>query len=184
MINLLPPIGKKRLLREENGRLILILGVLFLIFLVSLTMVLFAIKIHIFSQLETQKGFFANKEKEFQETDLYAFRTKVQEVNETLITLESFYQQQSDSHDLSQKIYQLLPEGIYLDSFFCQVFDDPEKKFSTKVSLFGVALEQKDLLKFKENLENEETFEDILLPLSSWMKFKDIEFSINLKILR
>ena len=95
MINLLPPIGKKRLLREENGRLILILGVLFLIFLVSLTMVLFAIKIHIFSQLETQKGFFANKEKEFQETDLYAFRTKVQEVNETLITLESFYQQQS-----------------------------------------------------------------------------------------
>ncbi|MCK5044470.1 hypothetical protein KAR26_01965 [Candidatus Parcubacteria bacterium] len=183
MINLLPTIEKEKLLQEKNWRLVLILGVSTLFFLVSLTLVLFAIKIHISSQLESQKLFFTEKEKEFQETELYSFRTKIQEVNQTLTNVGFFFQQQDSFVDLFEKICRLLPKGILLNNFSHKFINDSEE-FKADIFLTGVASTQKDLLEFKESLEKEESFADPSLPLSSWMEFSDIDFSLNFKIIK
>ena len=55
MINLLPPEQKEELLLREQKNLILILGILFLSFLISLSLILLSIKISLSGDLEIQK---------------------------------------------------------------------------------------------------------------------------------
>ncbi len=183
MINLLSPTEKEKLSQEENWRLTLVLGILTFVFLISLTLVLFSVKIHIVSQFGSQEILFEAKEKEFQKTELYSFRTKIQEINQTLTDLDTFFQGQDSSANLFEKICRLLPGGVRLNSFSHESLSDSEE-FKTKVSLSGVALTQQDLLDFINNLDKEESFCDTDLPLSSWVEFNNINFALNFKIVK
>lgn len=184
MINLLPSKEKKQLKQEENWRQVFILSILALVFLVSLSLTLLSVKIYISSHLEAQKSFLTDKEREFQETDLYALKTEVQKINEILLSLEFFYQERINSSDIFQEIWSLLPEGVYLNSFSHEPAASSDGEYVVKVFLSGLALEQKELFEFKENLEKQENFSDIYFPLSSWVEFDNISFSINFKLKR
>ncbi len=183
MINLLPTTEKEKLLREENWRLILVLGILTFIFLISLILVLFSVKVHVVSQFKSQEILFEAKEKEFQRTELYGFRTKIQEINQTLMNLDTFFQKKDSSANLFEKIFRLLPKGVHLNSFSQESIDDLEE-FKAKISLSGIALTQQDLFDFINNLNEEKSFCDADLPLSSWVEFNNINFTLNFKIVK
>ena len=173
MINLLPPQYKAELKEEENWKLTLILSILFLIFLVCSALILFSIKASISGQVEAQKILLLQEEKKFEESQIQNLEEKITVSNQALLKLNSFYQSQTTSTEILEKISETLPTGVYLTIL----------NFNpAQISLFGFSPNREILLEFKQNLEKEQTFGEIYFPPSSWVKPTDIDFSVNFKI--
>lgn len=176
MINLLPPEEKANLSREENRRLLIILGFLFLVFSLSLFLILIAIKIYIYGTVQAQKVI-NEIEKERTETvqaqDLFK---KVSDTNIVLTKLDSFYYQQIHLTKAIEKINRLLPSGTYLNSFYYL-----EK--TSKIVLVGFSPSREELLEFKDNLEQEKAFQKIDFPPGLLAKSSNIDFNISFKII-
>lgn len=173
MINLLPPKYKEELKGEENLNLVLILEVLFLAFSLSLALVLFSIKIHIGSAVETQKILFEVENKEF--TRLKSAEEKLNYINKEISSFESFYKNQLDLTDFLGRISGLLPEGLYLNSFYYQ-------KEEQKISLSGFSPRVETLLEFKNNLEKQKDFKEVYFPNALWLQPENINFNTSFKI--
>lgn len=183
MINLLPPQQKEELQKEENLKLILILGVVILVFLISLFLVLFTIKISILSELESQKIYFKSKEKELKGPELQELEEKIKEYNLTLSELNSFYQNEPNLTEILEKISKTLPSGTYLNTL--SIASQPEGKGrEMSCSLSGFCLNRETLLGLKENLEKTEGFKAIYFPPVNWVKPTDIDFSVNFKAVK
>ena len=114
MINLLPPQQKEELLEEEKYNLVLILGILFLIFLVSLILILFSIKIFISGETDVQRILLSAEEKRFKESQIQNLEEKIDASNQTLSKLNLFYQNQLNLTETLEKISGTLPPGTYL----------------------------------------------------------------------
>jgi Tfp pilus assembly protein PilN len=175
MINLLPPQQKEELLEEERYNLVLILGILFLIFLICLILILFSIKISISGQLEAQKILLSQEEERFKGTQTQNLEEKIISSNQILSKLSSFYSRQISLTEVLEKISQSLPSGAYLTNFN---FNSE----NNQVSLSGFSPSREILLEFKKNLEKEENFQEIYFPPSNWVKPTDIDFVVNFKI--
>lgn len=177
LINLLPNQQKEELLQEEKFKIILILGITFLFFLISLILVFLSIKIYISSQIEAQKIILLEEKKRFEESENQFLQKKLEFLNKEFLKLNSFYQNQINLTEILDKISLLLPLGISLDSF----------SFSTEnyqISLTGFSATRNNLLQFKENLEKEKIFTQVYFPPSSWLKLTDINFSVSFKIVK
>jgi Tfp pilus assembly protein PilN len=185
MINLLSPKEKEGLIQEKNWKLILILGILVLIFLICLGLILLSIKIYVSGQVEAQKILFSQEEKKFEESQIRDLEEKIIISNKTLSNVNSFYQSQINLIEILEKIPETLPQGIYLTALYFNPITDAENgKYVAKISLSGFSPTRETLLEFKENLEKEELFGEIYFPPSCWVPAVDIDFSINLKIIK
>jgi len=173
MINLLPPEYKEELRQEENYKLILILGILILAFLISFLLILLSIRVHLAGMVETEKIFFEAKTKEF--SSLQSLEKELNSTNKELLNLSSFYEGQFSLTDFLKRISEILPPGLYLNSFSYQ------KEGVINLSGFSPTVE--DLLRFKENLESQGDFKEISFPTSVWFQSKDINFNVSFKII-
>lgn len=172
MINLLPPQQKEELLDEEKFKLILILGIVFVAFLLSLALMLLLIKISLSADLDAQKIYFEQREKELDSTQIGEIEKEIQTYNLTLSKLKIFYQNQLDFTLLLEKIAKTLPEEVYLTGF----------NFNSQnyqISLNGFSPDRQKLLQLKENLAKTEGFKDINFSSASWVPATDISFSVN-----
>lgn len=175
MINLLPPQQKEELFQEERFKLVLTLGIIILAFLVSLTLILFSIKTSLSADLEIQKMYFEQREKELKSPGIQELEGKIKNYNLTLSKLETFYQGQLDLTSILEKISKTLPEGTYLTNF----------NFNPQISQFsltGFSPNRETLLQFKENLEKTEGLKEIYFPPANWLEPTDINFLVNFKI--
>ncbi len=186
MINLLPPQQKEELLEEEKYNLVLILGILFLIFLISLILILFSIKIFISGEIEVQRILLSAEEKRFKGSPIQNLEEKINTSNQTLSKLNLFYQNQLNLTETLEKISETLPPGTYLTTFSLNPLSTPAEgetlRYLAQVSLAGFSPTREILLEFKENLEKEEPFGEIYFPPSNWVKPTDIDFLVNFKI--
>lgn len=172
MINLLPPQHKKDVLAEEKWKLFLITGVIFLFFLLSLSLTLLAAKIYISGVAFSQKITADLEEKKFMEHKIHVTAEQIASINSDMTKLESFYAKRSSPSALLDKISVILPSEIYLASFSMN---------GSSVFLTGRAPTREILLEFKKRLEEEGSFKDIDFPASNWVKQKDIDFSASFK---
>ncbi len=115
MINLLPPEQKQELLQEEKLRLTLILGTLFLCFLICLSLILFLIKNYTLWDVEAEKILVQEKEKALSFNQ--ELEKEMKESNIFLSNLASFYEEHIEVAGLLEAIEQTLPSGVYLTSF-------------------------------------------------------------------
>lgn len=175
MINLLPPQYKQELVKEEKRRLVLILSVLFLIFLVSLILILFSIKISLQGQVEALKIIADSEEKTLRTSEVQILREKINLANQNLLKLKSFYRDQISSTEILEKIFQTIPSGIELTSLSWQ-------KDNSLVSLSGFSPNREILLEFIKKLEEKKEFSEINYPTTIWVEPVDINFSLTLKI--
>ena len=173
MINLLPPKEKESLIQEENWKLVLILGTLFLSFLICLVLILFSIQIYISGKIQSQKVIIEIEEKEFRDPESQNFRGKIVLINQDLSKLNSFYQSQTNLTEILEKISGIFPEEMYLTSISYQ-------KETFQISLSGFAPNREVLVGFKKNLEKE--FPDPHFSPQSW--FKPTDFQVNFKIVQ
>lgn len=157
MINLLPPQQKEELLEEEKYNLVLTLGILFLIFLISLILILFSIKIFISGETEAQKILFSGEEKKFKESQIQNLEEKINISNQTLSRLSLFYQTQLNLTEILEKISGTLPSGTYLTNLNFSLLTTPAEgetqKYLAQISLTGFSPTREILLEFKKALE-------------------------------
>ena len=171
MINLLPPQQQKELLKEKSFKLVLILGITFLAFLLSLFLILFSIKISIEGKLFVQGAFLSQKE--IESAQIKDLEEQIKNLNLTLSNLNSFYQNQISLIETTEKISKALPAKAYLTSLDLDQLG--------KFSLAGYSPSREILIEFKKNLEEEQRFEDIYFPPSNWVIPNDINFTISFK---
>jgi len=174
MINLLPLEQKEELKREEKWKLTLILGIIFLIFLLCLFLILLSIRINVSSELEAQKNLSALEEGRFKTPEIQQFQEQITLLNENLLGINSFYQDQSSLTKVLEKISATIPSTIHLTRLSWQ-------KENFQVELSGRASLREDLFELKNNLEKEKDFKDVYFPPSDWIKPKDVDFYVTFK---
>ena len=175
MINLLPQKEKETLQQEETRKIVLILGILVLAFLISLTLIFFAINISVNSKLVGQKMIVQTEEERLKAEEIENLKKKIISLNESLSKLDSFYSQQVYLTEVLVKISQLLPTGVYLTNFSYQ-------KNNSQIALSGYSPTRQALIELKEKLEKESSFQQVFFPTSNWVKPKAIDFSLTLKL--
>lgn len=174
MINLLPSEQKEELKQEENFKIVLILGILFLSLLFSLILILFSIKTSILGEFEVQKIYLEEREKELKSAEIQELEEKIKELNQSLLELDSFYQGEIGLTGILEKISKTIPKNTYLTNInFNSVF--------SQFSLSGFCLNRETLLELKKNLEKEK-FKEIYFPPTNWVTPNDINFSVTFKI--
>lgn len=173
MINLLPPKYKEELKNERNITLVFILEILLLTFFLSLSLVLFAIRINIQGLVDEQNVSLESKNKEV--SQLAALEKKSASLNKELSNLEVFYKNRLDLTDFLERVSRLSPEGMYLNSFSYQ-------KDLKQINLSGFAPTVGSLLEFKENLENQKEFKEINFPTAVWLQSINIDFNVSFKV--
>ena len=171
--NLLPLQAKAELYQEEIKKLIMIFGVLILIFLFSLTLILFEIKDYISRQVDSERIFSDSEKKQLQISEIQNLREKINLANKTLSQLDSFYQEEVSLIEIFEKISNTIPPQIYLTNLFYQ-------KDNSQISLSGFSPQREILVEFKKNLEKE--FLEVYFPPQVWTKSTDIDFQVNFKI--
>lgn len=179
MLNLLPPKYKEQFSQEENLKMILILSIVFLVALISFSLILLSIKIYIQGELKAQEILLS--EKELESSPSRELEEKLKSGNFALSQLDSFYQKNFSSVEILEKIFQTLPPKTYLTSLNLSVISKKEGNFIS-VSLAGYSPTRETLLEFKKNLESQGLFEKISFPPSNWIKSVDIDFAVNFQI--
>ncbi|KKU57551.1 MAG: hypothetical protein UX81_C0033G0007 [Parcubacteria group bacterium GW2011_GWA2_47_12] len=170
MINLLPPQQKKELLQEQRYKLFLIFGVLAVVFLIALSLSFFAIKINISSESRSEKAVISPQ---IQDNE-----AKIIEINKNLRNAEFFYEKKPDFTKMMGEIFKIIPPKISLTSLS---LDFSKKTEDFSASLRGFSPDREYLSQFKKNLESNASFKDVNFPPSTWVKPRDIEFSISFK---
>lgn len=175
MINLLPPSEKQNLLEEERWKLILILVLIVFVFFISLILIFLSLNIYVSSQLEAQKVILSQKEAE--KTEIQDFQKEINQANQTISELNSFYEKAVSITGFLDKISNLLPKDVFLTDISVSPIKKEENKF--QVSLSGYAPLIENLIELRENLKKENEFSQIYFPSSIWVETKDINFSIT-----
>ena len=177
MINLLPSKQKEELGEEEKLKLILILGILIISFLLYFSLILFLIKISIAAELEVQRIYFGEREKELEIAESKEPEEKIEKLNLNLKKLNSFYQNQLNLTEILEKTSQTLPAGIYLTNFNFNL-----KQGKGEIFLSGFSPNRETLLLLKKNLEEEPGFSEIYFPPENWLKPTDINFTLTFEL--
>ena len=175
MINLLPPAYQKELKQEENRRLTVILGMLFLVFLISLILILFSVKLYIQGQLASVKILADSEEKTLLTPQIQDLQGKINSANRNLAKLALFYGSQISAVGILEKIFKTIPSEIYLTAFSWQ-------KDTSQVTISGFSPTREVLFNFQRNLEAAKEFTDFNFPSQNWIKSSNIDFYVSFKI--
>jgi len=183
MINLLPSEEKRIIFWEKRQKLALILWFLLLFFVVSLTLILFMTKIYLQYQTERQRNSFKNIEGQGEQLEIEEFQEKIKIANQTFKKLSDFYKNEFYLSETIERVSQLLPESLYLNSFSANLFPAEEKEEKhINFSFSGFAPNREDLFKLRNNFKEEEKFSDVYFPPTNWTKPSDIDFSVNFNV--
>lgn len=177
MINLLPSQEKEALKKEEQFKVILILGIVVLASLVSFSLILSSINIFLYGELKSQEIIYAQREKELKNPQIQAFQANLADFNEKVSQLNSFYQDQVAFTEILEKISGIIPLEISPLSLSLSLEEE-----TIKCSLSGFSPDRDILVQFKNTLGKEESFTEIYFPPTCWTKPKDINFTINFNI--
>lgn len=178
MINLLPPAKKEDLQKEENFRLVLILGVLWVFFLVCFSLLLLAIRIYVAGEIQTQNILVEAGSLQQEESALQNIRA----LNRDVGGLAAFYENQVMLSRVIADISSAAPSGIYLTSFNYAVPSQQGAKNNTpaaRISVTGFAPTTEDLLAFRTNLEQQNSFANVNIPPANWVNSQNITFSFD-----
>ncbi len=180
MINLLPFRNKKELLSEERWRIFLILGIVFLAFLICFSLILYSIKIYLSGQITVQRILLETEEKKFKTSETQNLEKEISFFNKELLELKSFYQKQLNPTEILEKISATLPDGVYLTTLSFNPLTGNDK-YLIQISLSGFCPAREILIAFKQNLESVENFGEVDFPPSNWLELTDINFSVTFK---
>jgi Tfp pilus assembly protein PilN len=181
MINLLPPLEKKKTLLESKRRLIIILWILLLFSIFCFILVLLSIKFYIQGQIDSQRIVFSTAEAEFEQSGAQSLHKEINSVNLKLDKLNDFYQNKVYITEILEKISITLPQGLHLNDLSSSAFKI-NGEYGFKISLSGFASNREVLFDFKENLEKDKSFKEVYFPPINWVKPDDIDFAVTFKV--
>ncbi len=179
MINLLPPLEKKKILERKRLKKTVLILLLFFLFLVFLIIGLLSIDIYIVQKTSGIRERIQSEEGVLGQSELEKVRRKVSATNKLVNQLKSFYQNKVYFLDIFRDVAGVMPEEIYLTNI--SLILDKEKGV-VDVSLSGFSPTRNDLFELKSNIESEGKFQNSSFPAPNWVKPEDINFFVNLEI--
>lgn len=193
MINLLPPKEKEELLFEKNKKLIIVLGNVFLISLICLSLVLFSLHVYILGEINYQRIILDDTKKKYQTPDFLSFESIIQKYNASLVAIDTFYKKEIYFSDILKTISEIQrPKGVSITSIAINAMKENNLPASakpkalsagkTKVTISGMSDTRDDLLIFKSNIENNQKVTNVYFPPNSWIKPSDISFNLTFEI--
>ncbi len=175
MINLLPRAQKEKLKEEKEKRILIHWIVLILFFNLCFSLTLLNLKIFLSEKLKREKFELENQEK------ILKLETKkdILETNKLILNLLRFEKETKEFSEILFKIFQILPSEIKVNSLNVskEILDKKTKKEGFRIILNGFSPERESLLKLKSILE--ENFTEVSFPAQTWVKEKDIDFSVT-----
>jgi len=182
MINLLPPTNKEALKQEETFRLTLILGILSILFFLCLSLLMLSIRIYVGGEIETQRIVVESARKGQEESPFQKIRT----LNGDIGSINEFYANQVKVSDVMRRIANAMPQQVHLTSINYTSLSGTgrsgQRSEHGRVSLAGFAAGAEDLLAFRDAIEQDEVFENALLPPSTWVVAQNIDFPLSFDI--
>jgi Tfp pilus assembly protein PilN len=177
MINLLPLEQKKEMRDQRRQKLFLVFELASIFFLLAVSLIFLASKAHLFGELNAKKTLLAQRRAEVSESEIAAFQKEVEQFNQELERVESFYDRQVAFASLLDRVTPLLPPGGYLR----HVAIGAESGF-WRLSLGGFAPTRQSLLDFKDRLEKLPDFSRVEFPPANWVQDASIDFSVELEM--
>jgi hypothetical protein len=178
MINLLPPAEKKTLFQSRQKKLILILGIEFFVFLISVLLVFLAIQFYILGELSSKDFLFKYSESQEKLDGSLDLQNIIRKHNRNLSLIESFHKNQKF---LSNSLINLLevetPKGLYFTNLSVQ---SQENKILMTIAGFSDTRE--NLIFFKDNIESNNKINNVAFSTGSWISPKSINFNVSLEI--
>jgi hypothetical protein len=175
MINLLPHIQKEKLQEEKEKRILVHWLVLILFFGLSLSLSLLTIKIFISEKLKRERFNLESQEKILD----VKTQKEILETNKLISELLKFEKEKKDLSGIIAKVYRTVPTEIQLNNLSILKVSGDEKKNKERlqITLSGFSAERGNLLRLKSILE--EQFDEVSFPAQTWVKEKDIDFSVT-----
>ena len=186
MINLLPTTYKEELKREERIHLAFILTALVILFLTSLSLLLFATRIYLAGQIQAQEVILEAERKGFQKHR--PVKEQIQSINLKISNISTFYEQETGVSVAVSRISSALPSGFYLTSFRYigpgTVFQGQNQagERMAQISINGFAPTRDALLLFQDTLEQDALFVQVVFPQSNLETRENIDFSFSVKL--
>ena len=155
------------------------MGLLVLLFLISLSLILFSVKEYVSDQAEFQNILRKSEEEAFQESRIKSLEKEISMINEELFKLNSFYESQPRFSVVLQKLAVVLPP----DSYFTAInFKYLSLEEGMTVDLKGFAPSREVLSQLKEGLEESFDIYEMRFPDANWTRPDSfaIDFKINI----
>jgi len=186
MINLLPPKYRQKLREEQRFRLVLLLGVILGSALIALSIFLLVIQITL------------SKERLLQEFKLLSFEERTTREDSTLAEIKNwnsklrniaaFKEKRKALREVVDEVASSLPQELYLVSLsYTPAFETRKKedkivRTPAIIAVTGKAQTREQLLSFKDALQVNPFFAEVVFPPSNWVKPQDITFSFQAKL--
>ncbi len=178
MVNLLTVFEKKQILKEYRMRLATV-SLFALSFLVAIAVVLLlpayllsSVKYNeVFEQLELEKKKISSISTQEDPVEI------TKDVNNKLNILKGVDSSLPDPYEITTIIIKHKPKGVFISAI---LYD--KNKDEGKISVNGVSKDRETMLSFLRSMETENEFSSVELPISSFVKGEDIDFSIRIII--
>lgn len=173
MINLLPPKQKEELTKDEIYKMAMILGMVICVSLISLVLMLVAVRWYYLGQLYEKTAAADELLLRLKMLKVEEGEKKIMDYNALFSGMAKFYEKQQITSDIFDKLAESMPEGSHLTNFN---FNEG------KISVSGYCPDREKLVVFKNKLESQEDFENIYFSPSNWIKQKDINFNVSFEL--
>lgn len=181
MINLLPPLYKQEFRQEQNFHLTVILGFLALLFLVSFSLLLVAIRVYLTGQIQVRELLLESQKREMVQQE--ASRSEIKEVNRTQRDVYAFYKDEVSGSAIFQRLSSLLPPDVYLTALsYNPAVQTAGKQANAEIFLTGFAPTREAVLKLQENLRSEEIFLALYSPPTNWVIPINVTFAFQFEV--
>jgi len=186
MINLLPPKYRKKLGEEQRFRLILLFGGIFGIALIALAIFLLVIQATLLQERLAQESKLISLEERITKED--STLGEIKKWNSKLQNINGFKEKRTSLKEVIEEIASSLPEELYLLSLSYTPASEVRKKEDKVVrtpaiiAITGNAQTREQLLSFKDALQENPFFAEVVFPPSNWVSPVDINFSFQAKL--
>lgn len=176
MINLLPEQYKKALREERKFRVLLTLFFICTTGLICFALMLGVIRVYLAGSVLSHESTIALLEMRFSEDN--ATLVEIQTFNEKISQVSRFLRSSRTVSSILEALESILFSGMYLISFDY----DPAAIQNARISVAGFAKDREALFVFRENLQKNPLFSELIFPASNWVSPEDIRFSLQTSI--
>ena len=168
MINLLPPLYKRRIKQEQYFRIIVILGIAVLGALISLLLLLTAIRLYVAGLVTTEDPFLSTTQTSGAAQEFEQAKRSIQQHNAFIAQVSRFYQNQTDILAIIQELSDDIPSDITLTSLsYTASVATKEKPEPAKISITGFSPNRELLSELRASLQENPLFENLQMPLTN-----------------
>lgn len=174
MINLLPPEQKKELLLKKKIHLIIVLGSVFTIFIICLSLILLSLKFYLLITIYSMEFQTANTKDLLKLTEA---KKEITEYNFKINNLKSFYENQLFFNEMLRSTLEVdIPKGVYIIYILSE-----KNNNEIETTIYGFSDLRENLILFKDNIDKSNIIKSPYFSPDSWTKTSNINFYLTFK---